>query len=80
MKRVFLIILDSFGIGFAPDADLFGDVGANTLKSISASKHLKIPNLNLRLPIGISFYTFQTMSYSIDVYRGNVKAEIFAGK
>ena len=45
MKRVFLIILDSFGIGFAPDADLFGDVGANTLKSISASKYFKIPNL-----------------------------------
>lgn len=31
--------------------------------------------LNLALPIGISFYTFQTMSYSIDVYRGIVKPE-----
>lgn len=30
---------------------------------------------NLSLPIGISFYTFQTMSYSIDVYRGKVKTE-----
>ncbi len=30
--------------------------------------------LNVALPIGISFYTFQTMSYSIDVYRGKVKA------
>ena len=29
---------------------------------------------NIILPIGISFYTFQTMSYSIDVYRGKVKA------
>lgn len=34
-----------------------------------------IPLLNLPLPIGISFYTFQTMSYSIDVYRGNVKPQ-----
>lgn len=34
-----------------------------------------IPLLNLTLPLGISFYTFQTMSYTIDVYRGNVKAE-----
>lgn len=30
---------------------------------------------NLVLPMGISFYTFQTMSYSIDVYKGNVQAE-----
>lgn len=34
-----------------------------------------IPLLKLKLPLGISFYTFQTMSYTIDVYRGNVKAE-----
>ncbi|MCR5837284.1 MAG: MBOAT family protein [Lachnospiraceae bacterium] len=34
---------------------------------------LTVPNL--ALPIGISFYTFQTMSYSIDVYRGKVKTE-----
>lgn len=31
--------------------------------------------LGLALPIGISFYTFQTMSYTIDVYRGNVQAQ-----
>ena len=36
---------------------------------------LSIEPLNLGLPIGISFFTFQTMSYSIDVYRGDVKAE-----
>lgn len=34
-----------------------------------------IPALGLALPLGISFYTFQTMSYTIDVYRGNVSAE-----
>ena len=32
-------------------------------------------SLNLLLPVGISFYTFQTLSYCIDVYRGNIKAE-----
>lgn len=34
-----------------------------------------IPLLKLTLPLGISFYTFQTMSYTIDVYWGKVKAE-----
>lgn len=35
----------------------------------------KYSGLGLPLPIGISFYTFQTMSYTIDVYRGEVKAQ-----
>ena len=34
IKRVFLIVLDSCGCGYEPDAELFGDVGANTLASI----------------------------------------------
>ncbi len=34
-----------------------------------------IPQLHLPLPIGISFYTFQTMSYTIDVYRGEAKLQ-----
>ena len=33
-KRVFLIVLDSCGVGYMPDAADFGDVGANTMKSI----------------------------------------------
>jgi len=36
---------------------------------------LSIPFTGLTLPIGISFYTFQTMSYSIDVYKGEVKVQ-----
>ena len=35
----------------------------------------RVPALNLILPVGISFYTFQTMSYTIDVYRGKITAE-----
>ncbi len=38
-----------------------------------------IPHLNLLLPVGISFYTFQTLSYSIDVYRGERPAERHLG-
>ena len=44
-RRVFLIILDSFGIGAAPDAKDFGDAGANTLGSLIKSEKLNIPNL-----------------------------------
>ncbi len=36
---------------------------------------IEIPNRALALPIGISFYTFQTLSYVIDVYWGNVKVQ-----
>lgn len=45
------------------------------IQNINAITGLGIPLLKLTLPLGISFYTFQTMSYSIDVYRGDVKAE-----
>ncbi len=45
MKRIFLIVLDSFGIGAAPDAADFGDPGVNTLRSCAATGKLHIPNM-----------------------------------
>ena len=45
MRRVFLIVLDSFGIGYEPDAAEFGDVGANTLASISESDKFCVPTM-----------------------------------
>lgn len=45
MKRVFLIVLDSLGIGALPDAARFGDVGANTLASCAKSGKFSVPNL-----------------------------------
>ncbi len=51
MKRVFLIVLDSVGIGEAKDAAAFGDAGAHTVRSISSSKEFCIPNL-LRMGFG----------------------------
>lgn len=44
-KRVFLIVLDSFGVGYMPDADDFGDKGADTLKSCFNTGHLIVPNM-----------------------------------
>jgi phosphopentomutase len=47
MKRVILIVLDSVGIGFLPDAQAFSDEGANTLGNLYLARgHLKIPNLS----------------------------------
>ena len=45
IKRVFLIVLDSFGIGCAPDAADFGDGRCNTLASLTTSPELHAPNL-----------------------------------
>lgn len=45
------------------------------ISTINSAFGLSLPEPAFSLPIGISFYTFQTMSYSIDVYRGNVKAQ-----
>lgn len=44
-KRVFLIVLDSFGVGYMPDAEDFGDKGADTLKSCFSTGKLNVPNM-----------------------------------
>lgn len=83
-NRIFLIVLDSFGIGNAPDAEKFGDLGANTLKSISKSNNFNIPNLkklglcniagveleNYTSPIG-KFGTLQELSKGKDTTIGH---------
>lgn len=51
MKRLFLIVLDSVGIGALPDAEKFGDAGADTMGHISKSDKFNIPNL-LSLGLG----------------------------
>lgn len=45
LKRLFLIVLDSVGIGEEPDAAAYGDVGSNTLRACFASGKLHIPNM-----------------------------------
>ncbi|MBQ7066284.1 MAG: phosphopentomutase [Lachnospiraceae bacterium] len=45
MKRVILIVLDSFGIGEMPDASQYGDKGTNTIGSCAKSKYFHLPNL-----------------------------------
>lgn len=45
MKRVFLIVLDSFGIGEMPDAAAYGDAGTNTLRSVRKSPYFSMENM-----------------------------------
>lgn len=53
----------------------------NTLNSVLTlfPTQLDFPLMNVVLPVGISFYTFQTLSYSIDVYRGDKEPEPHLG-
>ena len=45
MKRIFLIVLDSVGIGEMPDAAAYGDEGSNTIKAASTSEYFSMPNM-----------------------------------
>lgn len=45
MKRVFLIVLDSVGVGEMPDAQAFGDAGTNTLRAAASSPFFSVPNM-----------------------------------
>ncbi len=70
-KKFWLIVsvVISLGLlGIFKYADFF-------IGSINSATGLSIPFLRLALPVGISFYTFQSLSYTIDVYRGNVPAQ-----
>ena len=70
-KKLWLLasIVISVGLlGVFKYADFF-------IVSLNAVTGLKIPLLHLALPVGISFYTFQCLSYTIDVYRGSVPAQ-----
>ena len=70
-KRLWLTVsvVISLGLlGVFKYADFF-------VENYNALTGLSVPLLKLALPIGISFYTFQSLSYTIDVYRGNVAVQ-----
>lgn len=68
MFLVFSILVNLGLLGFFKYSDFL-------IQNINSIFSLNIPLLSLGLPIGISFFTFQTMSYSIDVYRNEVKPD-----
>ncbi len=59
MKRIFLIVLDSAGIGYLPDAAKFGDIGANTFESCYNTGKLVIPNM-----ASLGFYNIDDIKLS----------------
>ena len=74
-KLTFLIIslCSNLGLLFAFKYFNFFSESVSNLFSSPA------PYLNVLLPVGISFYTFQTLSYSLDIYRGKIKPETHFG-
>lgn len=70
-KKSILVSLLAIHIG-ALGLFKYSDFTINNINQIFGSK---IPLLKLALPIGISFYTFQIISYVVDVYKGKVKAQ-----
>ena len=65
---IFAIIFNIGVLGFFKYANLF-------ISTFAGITGLGLRPLNLPLPVGISFYTFQIMSYIIDLYNGNIKAQ-----
>ena len=71
LARIFLVLSVSFSLamlGYFKYADFF-------IRNFNAVTGLSVPLLKIALPIGISFYTFQILSYTVDVYRGAVFAQ-----
>ena len=79
-RRTLLILSLAANVGMLSVFKYFNFLNDNMTGLLSAL-HLKnsIPSLALMLPIGLSFHTFQSMSYTIEVYRGHQKAERHLG-
>jgi len=80
-RKVFLLISIFVNLGFLGFFKYFNFFIDNFYEAFTFfGKQFSKPVLNVILPVGISFYTFQTMSYSIDVYRRKMKPtkDIFA--
>ncbi len=75
-RKLYLIISIISNVGFLAFFKYFNFLAIN-LTDFSRLIHwnYSVPLLNIILPIGLSFHTFQAMSYTIEVYRGNQKAE-----
>ena len=74
-RKIYLLLSLIANIGVLAFYKYFDFLAQNLNIVLSAGQLPQIPLLNILLPIGLSFHTFQAMSYTIEVYRGNQKAE-----
>jgi alginate O-acetyltransferase complex protein AlgI len=68
---IFSLVVNLGILGFFKYFNFFVDSFANLLQLTGFQANM--PTLRIILPVGISFYTFQTLSYTIDIYRGKLK-------
>ncbi len=71
LSKLFLILSIAINAGML----VFFKYANFTVDNLNSLLGVNITLANIALPIGISFYTFQTLSYTVDVYRGDVKAQ-----
>lgn len=71
LTRLLLCLSLAFNLGLLGYFK-YADLMLGTFNALTGAA---VPLLKIALPIGISFYTFQTMSYTIDIYRGDTKAQ-----
>jgi alginate O-acetyltransferase complex protein AlgI len=74
-RKIYLVLSLVANIGVLAFFKYFNFLAQNVNFVTTAFKAPEIPLLNFILPIGLSFHTFQAMSYTIEVYRGNQQAE-----
>lgn len=79
-QKLFLVICLLFNLGILAVLKYTNFVIFNVNNVMRLFTNVELPFLNLLLPMGISFYTFQSMSYIIDVYRGKYPAERNIGR
>ena len=81
VKRVLLALAATISLGILFFFKYFNFFQENVITLLNAfAIQLHPTTLKLLLPVGISFYTFQTLSYVIDVYKGTISAEHHFGK
>lgn len=70
-RKMLLLMAIFYNVGLL----FFFKYASFILENLNATGIVELPKLDITLPIGISFYTFQILSYIIDIYRGEIEAE-----